>query len=391
MKPPILHVITRLEAGGAPNTLLLLLEGLVREGLPVELATGLTPPPALDLLPRARALGIPVHVIPSLRRDMHPLYDLRALARLWGLMRKRLPVLVHAHTSKGGFLGRLAAVLAGIGPRIYTPHGTILSGYFTGPAQRFYTSLERMAARWTDTIVGLNRLETEAYLEAGIGRPEQHIQIPNGIPLGRFGRLSREERASKRDAAGIAPEEVVLITVGRLVPVKDHRTLIEGLHHLAGDPAPWRLWIVGEGPERPALEGLVAESGMAGRIEFLGQREDVPDLLGQSDLFLLTSLNEGFGLVLVEAMASGLPVVATDVGGIPEVVTAEETGVLVPPSDPERVAGAVRRLLRDPELRNRMGNAGEARTRALFGVDRMIERTVALYRELIPPPWWEGV
>ncbi len=389
MRRPILHVITRLEAGGAPNTLLLLLEGLVREGLPVELATGVTPPPASDLLPEAESLGIPVHVIPSLRRNFSPLHDLQALIGLRRLMSRSQPALVHTHTSKGGFLGRLAARQAGIAPRIYTPHGTVLTGYFPVPVQRFYECLERTAARWTDRIVGLNRLESHAYMEAGIGHPEQHMQIANGIRLEQFARPPDAERERMRNAAGLAPEELLMVTIGRLVPVKDQRTMLLGLHLLGGGLPPWRLWIVGDGPKRPDLESLVTDLAMTDRVAFLGQRDDVSELLGLSDLFLLTSLNEGFGLVLVEAMASRLPVVATKVGGVPEVVVDGKTGLLVPSSDPGALAEAVGRLLRDRGLRDSMGEAGEDRARACFGADRMVSETVALYRALLPASWWE--
>jgi len=387
---PVLHVITRLEAGGAPNTLLLLLEGLSARGIAVELATGLTEPPAEDLLDQARELGFPIHVIPSLRRDLHPLHDLAALFSLWRLMRRIRPVLVHAHTSKGGFMGRLAALLAGVKIRLYTPHGTVLTGYFGSTAEKIFAWLERLSARWTTRIIGLNRLESEAYLAAGIGRAHQHRQIENGIELERFSPLPEDLRRQRRHEEGIGDDEVVMITVGRLVPVKDQLTLIAALGQLAEDLPAWRLMIVGEGPERSALEERTRSLGLTDRIAFLGQREDVPGLLGLSDLFVLTSVNEGFGLVLVEAMAGALPVIATAVGGIPEVVIEAETGLLVPAGDPPALARALERLLIDPDLRQRLGTRGREIARERYGVDRMVEKTIALYEEVLGDPGGSG-
>ncbi len=383
MNGPILHVITRLEAGGAPNTLLLLLEGLAARGVAVELATGLTEPPAEDLLPRARELGFPIHVVPSLRRDLHPLQDIAALFSLWRLMRRIRPVLVHAHTSKGGFLGRLAALLAGVKPRLYTPHGTVLTGYFRSVPQRLFAWLERLSARWTTRIIGLNRLETEAYLAVGIGRALQHDQIPNGIELERFAPLPEPERTQRRSDAGLGADEVVMITVGRLVPVKDQRTQIEALAQMGIDREAWRLWIVGEGPERAPLEELSRQKGLTDRVIFLGQRDDVPDLLGLADLFLLTSINEGFGLVLVEAMACALPVVATRVGGIPEVVADGTSGILVPAGDLPALARALERLIANPELRRRMGERGRKIALKNYSAKRMVARTLELYGEIL--------
>jgi glycosyltransferase involved in cell wall biosynthesis len=379
---PVLHVITRMEAGGAPRSLLLLLSGLRDRGVPVELASGPTPPPARDLLPEAVQLGIPVHPVRHLRRDPQPPADLMALAALVRLIRRRRPALVHAHTSKAGFLARLAARLTGV-PSVYSPRGTILEGYFTGWRQRLFLALDRRAARWSRCIVGLTPEESQSYLAAGIGTPDQHVQIPIGVDLASLTPPAAEERARLRQARGIAPEELVLVTVGRLVPVKDQATLVRGLARLGNEVPPWRCRIVGDGPEEASLRRLVAETGLTDRVTLTGPSEDVPGELALADLFVLTSINEGFGRVLLEAMAARLPVVATAVGGIPSVLDGGRVGLLVPAGDPPALAGALTALIASPAERDRLARSGYERVRDHYSLEAMVDGHRDLYERLL--------
>lgn len=385
MPGPVLHVITRMESGGAPRSLLLLLTGLHETGVPVELASGPTPSSARDLLPEAVALGIPVHTVPQLRRDPAPLADLRALFSLIRLIRRRRPALVHAHTSKAGFLARLAARLTGV-PSVYSPRGTILEGYFTGWRRHLFLSLDRIAARWSSCIIGLTPEESASYLAVGIGTPERHEVIPIGVDLERFAPPGAEERDRSRRALGIAPEEILILTVGRLVPVKDQATLLRGLAGLGDELPPWRCRIVGEGPEGPDLGRLIEELGLTGRVVLTGPSEEVPAELTRADLFVLTSVNEGFGRVLLEAMAARLPVVATAVGGIPSVLDGGRAGRLVPPGEPLALTAALSGLLGDREERDRLAREGHERVRRLFSLEAMVEGHRDLYQRVLEGP-----
>ena len=379
---PIIHVITRLEAGGAPRSLLLLLDGLARRGLNIELVTGLTPPPAEDMLPEARALGIPIHVIPTLRRNPNPWSDLISFMRLCRLFRRKKPVIVHAHTSKAGFLGRLAAVLAGVKVRIYSPRGTILEGYFKGPLLRFFTRLERLSAKWTDAIIGLTKEESKSYIAAGIGRPEQHLYIPIGIDSEPFLPPDDATRLQMRREESVTDEEVLLISTGRLVPVKDHATLIRGLALLKELDIPWRCWILGSGPEEGRLRALISEIGLDNRVRLWGYTDEVNRLLGLGDIFVLTSVNEGFGRALLEAMAARLPAVATDVGGIPTVLDGGKAGCIVPPADPQALAAALRDLILSPDERERLSGLGHERVRTVFDLETTVDMHLDLYERL---------
>jgi glycosyltransferase involved in cell wall biosynthesis len=380
---PVLHVITRLESGGAPRSVIELLDGLTKLGVNVELATGLTPPPARDLLPEAEALGIPVHVIPSLRRAAHPWRDLRALLQLRRLIRRLRPQLVHVHTSKAGFLGRLAARMVRRTPCVYTPRGTILEGYFSRSAVWLFTRLDRLAAGWTDRIIGLTQEESESYIEAGIGRPEQHLTIPVGIDAERFTPVDEDRRRSLRAAAGLKDDEVLIAWVGRLVPVKDPLALIRGLSRLADSGSDWRCWIVGEGPLEEEVRELVEAKGLGERVELRGHTEDIPGVMRIADLFVLTSANEGLGRVLLEAMASHLPVVATEVGGVPTVLMKGKAGILVRPGDPEALAAALRPLISSREDRRRWADAGREAVRSAFDLQSTIRKHIQVYEDVL--------
>jgi len=379
---PIIHVITRLEAGGAPRSLLLLLEGLAGRGLNIELVTGLTPPAAEDMLPEARTLGIPVHVIPSLKRNPLPWSDLISLFRLWRLFRRRKPVIVHAHTSKAGFLGRLAATIAGVGVRVYSPRGTILKGYFKRPALWFFTWIERLSARWTHAVVGLTSEESESYIAAGIGRPEQHLHIPIGIDSDPYHPPDDVTRLCMRREESVSDEEILIIATGRLVPVKDHATLIRGLALLGDLDIPWKCWILGSGPEEGRLREIISESDLTNRVRLWGHTREVNRLLGLGDIFALTSVNEGFGRALLEAMSARLPIVATNVGGIPTVLDGGNAGYIVPPSDPHALSTALRNLITSPSERHRLSQLGFERVRNVFNLETTVNRHIELYERL---------
>lgn len=380
---PILHVITRLEAGGAPRSLLLLLEGLARKDVPVELVTGLTPPPAKDMLPEARALGIPIHVIPSLKRDPNPWHDLTSLFRLWRLFIRLRPILVHAHTSKAGFLARIAALVAGVQVRVYSPRGTILEGYFKGQKRWFFTWLERISAKWTHAIIGLTSEESESYLAAGIGRPEQHLHISIGIDSDAYSPPDKKTRLRMRREESIADEEVLLISTGRLVPVKDHASLIQGLSLLKDLDTPWKCWILGSGPEEERLKVLVRELALENHVRLWGQIKNTAELLGLGDIFVLTSINEGFGRVLLEAMSARLAIVATAVGGVPSVLDGGTAGHLIPPRNPRELAEALELFVLSPAERETYAAAAHKRVSTTYNLETTVQQHINLYESLL--------
>jgi glycosyltransferase involved in cell wall biosynthesis len=230
--------------------------------------------------------------------------------------------------------------------------------------------------------VSLTRREIAQYLAEGIGRPGQHTFIYNGIDPEAFAG-GGVDRAAVRREMGVDPEAFLVVSVGRLVPVKGHAHLIDALPEVLRRRPDAAVLIVGDGPLRNDLEGRARSLGVGDRVRFSGHLGDVASVLGAADLFALPSLNEGLGLALVEAMATGLAAVASRVGGVPEVVVDGETGLLTPPRDAGALAGAVLRLMEDAGERRRMGEAGRARVRQHFSIERTVRETERLYEELL--------
>jgi glycosyltransferase involved in cell wall biosynthesis len=380
--PPyrIAHVITRLVRGGAQENTLHTVRLASRGRFEAELVTGLETGPEGSLMPEAEALGCPIHRIPSLTRNPHPLRDARALHELTRLFRQQRYDIVHTHTSKAGILARKAAQRAGVPIIIHTPHGHIFHSYFNVPVTRFFVALERRAAPYTDRIVTLTDGEIEEHLERGIGHRTQYRTVFSGIDFGPF-EAAAAQREAIRIELGLPAGAILVGGVGRLEPVKGFTYLIQAAHIVAESIPNIHFVIAGDGSLRAALEAEARP--LAGRFHFLGLRGDIPDIMAALDLFVLPSLNEGMGRVLLEAAAAGKVAVASAVGGVPEIVVNGETGLLVPPKDPEALAAAIAKLANDAGLRQRMGQAARNRVVPAFGVMRMVELLEQLYDECI--------
>ena len=289
--------------------------------------------------------------------------------------------IVHTHSSKAGIVGRVAARWAGAPVIIHTPHGHVFYGYFGPVVTRLFLTLERWCARFTDRIITLTERGRREHLDLGVSLPEQYSVIPSGIPLENFfpdpGRGRRV-----RERLGIPPEAPVLGTVGRLTAVKDQRTLIVAAKILVDRHPDLVVLLIGDGGLKGKLEAQTRDLGLEGRIRFLGWESDVPELLNALDVFVLCSLNEGMGRALVEAMASGLPVVATNVGGLPDMVEEGVSGCLVPAGAPDALAAAVSRMLDDRGRLRSMGERSREKS-AAYTVERMNNQLGDLYRDLV--------
>lgn len=378
----VLHVITRLERGGAPAILIEVLKRCDTSQFEHHIATGLSQTPEDDMISTARDTGLRVVVIPSLIRDIHPLLDIYALLKLYFLILRGRYDIVHCHTSKGGFIGRLAARLANAKCIIYSPHGDIFEGYFGKIKTRFFIWLERFSARFTDKIITLTKSGIEPYLKAGIGQKSQFDYIYNGIDVEDFEKR-KVDRRQKRQELGVENDCFLVVTAGRLVPVKGHTHLITAFAQVVTEIPNIRLVFLGDGELRGELTEQSKTLGLEKQVLFPGMRNDVPEIISCSDLFVLPSVNEGFGVVLLEAMAMRCPIVATNVGGVPEVVLDGETGILVPPGDPAQLAEAIIRLVRDRALAARMAECGYQRLNTCFDIKETVSKTERLYKELL--------
>ena len=382
MKIKILHIITRMEQGGAPRVVLNLIKHLNASRYQSVLVSGFTKNPQKDLLKKAEEIGAEVIVIPHFVRKPNPVRDLLTLFRLITIIRNSGCHIVHTHTSKAGFLGRLAAKYCGIKVIFHSTHGTIFHGYFNPVMINLYLLLEKLAANFTDKIICLSKKEIDEYLEKGIGKPENITSIYNGIDISEFEKAATNPDA-KRVELSIKQSDYLGATIGRLEKVKGQQYLIEAVPFIIKDVPNFRLLIIGDGEESDNLKYLVRENNISSHVTFLGNREDILEILACIDCFYLPSLNEGFGIVLLEAMAMKKPIIATAVGGIPEVVLHGETGILVPPKDPQSISQATLTLFRNKEMRERMGLAGYARVRNYFGIENQVKATENLYEDIL--------
>ena len=379
-RPRIAHVITRLDLGGSADCTVLTVLGTMGR-FPSLLVHGPTVVPT-RYLGRLREQGGDIVLLPALVRNLSPRQDLRALLELVRLFRREQVTLVHTHTSKAGVLGRLAALFAGCPVIVHTPHGHVFTGYFSTPLVAVFVVCERVLAPFTDRIVTLTRQGIEEHLERGIGRREQYTAIHSGIVLEEYRRREQDERREARAAAGFDDETVVLGWVGRLEPIKDPLTALLAFARVAESQPAVHLVMVGDGPLEAEIHAFLTEHGLEERVHLWTDRPNASEVFALLDLFLLTSRNEGMGRVLVEAMLNALPVVATRVGGVSEVVEHGSTGWLVGPGDVEGLVARVLTLVRDVSLRRRFGEAGRLRAQS-YSDKLMVEDHLELYVALL--------
>jgi glycosyltransferase involved in cell wall biosynthesis len=369
----ILHIVTLSEWGGAQHIVYLLAKYL-RSEHDISVACA----PGGLLVERLRELGIRVVEIPELCRMPHPLKDLRALWKLYRLIQAEQFDIVHTHSTKAGLLGRLAARLANVSMILFTAHGWAFSEGRPWLWRWLLAQTERMPALFSTKIICVSEHDRQLALKFGVAPQEKLTVIYNGLDPSPFASLT--DRNELRRELELSPSERIITTVGRLAPPKDLETLLAACERL--EYPSWRLLILGDGPLRSRVARAIRTKGLRNYVTLLGERRDVPRFLKASDIFVLSSRWEGLPLVVIEAMLAGLPVVATRVGGIPELVEDGVTGLLVPPQDPRALHRALAQLLSDPELCERLGNSGQRRALERFTVERMIAQVRALYRAL---------
>jgi len=384
----VIHIITRLDRGGSARNTFLTALGHDRKRFRVSLVYGRSVPltaeeaaPMKIDLERLSQAGVRVSEVPTLVREVRPILDAWALLVLWRLLRRERPALVHTHTSKAGVVGRLAAWLARVPVVIHTPHGHIFYGYYGVVASALIRLLERLLAKITDRIVTLTDRGAQEHVQYKIAGPQKFVTIHSGIDLAHF-RSVQVDPAVKRKELGLPPDGAIVGTVGRLVPIKGLEWLLKAAPQVLAQFPQACFVIIGDGPLLGELRQLTSKLGIGLQVVFLGAREDVLECLAALDLFVLPSLNEGMGRVLLEAMAVGCPVVATRVGGIPDIVADGTTGLLVPPRDDRALAEAILTLLRDRSRRAAYGEAARRHVDGRFDVETMVRNIERLYDEV---------
>ena len=386
----VLRLITRLNIGGPSIQAITLSERLTPRGFTTRLVHGSLGDGEGDM----RYLLSPsanVESLPPLRRELSPVDDYTAFRRVSAIVRDFRPHIVHTHMAKAGAIGRAAAALynRSVAPTdrariVHTYHGHVLEGYFSPAKTSLFVGIERLLARATDRIIAISpAIRDELLREHRIGRPEQYRVVPLGFDLSALAAIDDRARAAARRTLGLDDRAHVISTVGRLTAIKQHHLFLETARLVAQADASALFLIAGDGELRAALEEATRDFGLADRVRFLGWQRDLATIYGASDVFLLTSRNEGTPVALIESLAAGVPGVSTDVGGVGDVLIDPSVGTRVREHDAQALASAVDEWLRAEPRRRAARDAGRA-VAARFGIDALTDRIAALYEELCP-------
>jgi glycosyltransferase involved in cell wall biosynthesis len=377
-KVKVLHIITHLPIGGAQDNTLLTVEGLNPEKYQVTLLCG----PEGDWLKRLQKINYVRSIyFKSLIRPVNPMFDLIAAIQIFSHIRSEKYQIVHTHSSKPGVIGRIAARLAGATVVIHTIHGFPFHKFMPRFIYFLCVWLERFVSRLSDKIITVSNLNLEKAVQLKLAPRNRFVNIYSGIQLEKFEFKKRQFHI--RQSLGLTNDHIIIGLIGRLFAQKAPQYFVKAVPEVIRHYPKTRYILVGDGELRQSLICLVKELHIQDYVQFLGFREDVPDILNILDIFVLTSLWEGLGRSLTEAMAMAKPVVATAVEGVPELVIHNKTGLLVPPCNESAIANAIIYLIRNPKKAKQMGQTAQKNVREKFSVNKMISDIDNLYESMI--------
>jgi glycosyltransferase involved in cell wall biosynthesis len=371
--------------GGAQENTLLSCEGSMRRyGAEVLLITGPALGPEGSLLERARAGGVPLEIVPELRRSIHPWRDLRSYWKIKKLLGQFRPDVAHTHSAKGGILGRAAAAKLGVPAIVHTVHGAPFHPHQNAVAREFSRRCERWAARRCHALVSVSDAMTDLMVENHIAPREKFTTIYSGLEIEPL-LAADSKRAAVRTELGYGPEHFVIGKIARLFNLKGHEYLVRAAPAIVAAWPNARFLLVGDGALRKRIESQVAAIGLTDRFKFLGlvAPERIPELIAAMDVVVHASLREGLARTLAQALLVGRPVVSYDIDGAREVVIHGETGYLLPPKSVDDLVQAMSRLAADPALRARMGLTGRRQFADRFRHERMVDELHRLYDRLL--------
>jgi len=375
VKVRVLHLITHLGIGGAQDNTLLNVERLSRRRYEVHLAAGRD---CTDWEERGRECADSFFSFPALCVPVRPLDDVRAMTQVTDLVRSNNYHIVHTHSSKAGVVGRLAGRQASVPIVVHTIHGFPWHDYMSPLKRWSYILLERYAASISDALITVSELNQREAIALGLASAAKFTTIYSGIDLGSF-EISVNRR-TKCQELGLDVDKPIVGTVGRLSPQKAPLDFVAAAKDVILRRPDVQFVMVGDGP----LAGEVRKAiGDERRIQVLGFRGDVPEILSTLDVFALSSLWEGLGRALTESMIMGLPVAATAVNGVPELVTHGRTGLLSPPNAPIELAENIVWLLDHPNEARKMGQDARERVVPAFSAEGMVEQIEDLYERLL--------
>ncbi len=391
----LVQIIDRLNVGGPTPYLLFLSKTLESRGCRSLVVKGQVAPGEAEMEDVIIRSGIQPFEVHGFSRAIVPIQDFRALVAIYRLLRRVRPEIVHTHKSKAGVLGRIAAWLAGVPITLHTFHGLVFKGYFSDWKTCLIVFVERLLARRTDVLVAVSNRQRVELLAERIAAPSRIRTVPLGVDLDPFLNQRRGD-AGFRDELGFGTSTRLVGIVARLVPIKGVDIFLAAAEQVATALPDVRFVVIGDGELRTELEAIVRARKFEDRVRFTGFRTDMARIYGALDLSVLSSYHEGLPVALLEAVASGCYVVASRVGGVPDLLWSERIGLMVAPGDPAALAGGILRVLRE-----RRGISAEERRSVVesYGLTRLAKDFSHLYRKLSenkragggsPGDCWEG-
>lgn len=375
----VVNVLARLNVGGPAIHVSLLTQRMGPPEYESFLVTGTVGGAEGDMTWYATEHGVSPILIPTLGRELHPVRDLATIWTLYRLLRKLKPDIVATHTAKAGFVGRVAARLAGVPVVVHTFHGHVFHGYFSPAKTRLFLLIERFAARLSDTIIALSPGQRDELVNVFHIAPASKFTVMSyGLELGAFAAAQRHAGDFRR-AWGVAGDAPLITIVGRLAPVKNHALFLQAAVKVRAALPAARFALVGDGELRADLEAQVNALGLREAVFFTGWQKDVAPIYADSDVLVISSVNEGTPFTVIEAMATGCPVVSTAVGGVPDFLNHGELGKLVPSGDAEALAAALIETVQQPPD----AEALRALIVERYGIVRLVRDLDALYRRLL--------
>jgi glycosyltransferase involved in cell wall biosynthesis len=362
-----LYIITNGDLGGAQVHLLDLISNLPQT-YQVEVIVG-------DkgwLWNALRDVQVKKHCVETLAREINPIRDVKTIFRIKEIIKKMQPDIIHCHSSKAGFLGRIAGVLCAV-PVIFTAHGWAFTEGVSPKKRMFYLLLERLAAKWAQKIICVSEYDRQLALNMMPKNGDKLVTIHNGI--------TDMKEVTKSDIHS-AEMTLKIAMVARFSQPKDHKILLNALAELKKEKFRFKASFVGDGPLLKEIEFLAKSMDLSEDINFLGAKSNVDEILKKQDVFVLMSKWEGLPISILEAMREGLPVIASNVGGVGEAVIDGKTGFLIPRDDVSCLAKRLKEVQDNLELRIAMGIHGRNRFEEYFTIDKMMEETLKTYNQV---------
>lgn len=378
----VMRIIARLNIGGPAIHVSLLSSRLDPARFHTTLVYGNEAMGEGSMRDLAENSGVQTVYLPELGREISPASDAAVLVKLVRLFRRHRPPIVHTHTAKAGLVGRLAARLAGVPVVLHTFHGHVFHGYFNSFRSNLFVRLERGAALLSDRVVTISPTLRDDLIRYRIAPAEKIEVVPLGFDLQLFSEAERR-RGEFHAQLGLPPDAALIGIVGRLVPVKNHDMFLSAAKLLRDGGLDAYFVVVGDGERRTELEQQSRSLGISDRVIFTGWTRDLAPVYADLNVLTLTSVNEGTPVSIIEAMAAGCPVVATRVGGVPDLVEPGVSGELVASGDASELAGAIEALLSNSERTQDMARTAQAEVKRRFAAETLVKSTESLYERLL--------